>query len=245
MGNNGLSLAFQGNCGFADVTDENYGWLAVDVAMDGNGSLSYPQPPTQNGPDELLTIDGLALTTSSNWSLRLAGIHPVGNWDQYADRRTADDTDDDKRWPLFTVYGNADNWIQLIANCQDRSFRVIIRRSGTTLSPVDFGAEKQFWLQDAPLMVAMGYNASTSKLAIGASLGGDEVRIMGAATVPFGATLDQLRFRAPPAGGISGDGEVVEFRWLGGEIEIGGTPLNDTTLPTAFASLTFLDGPPP
>jgi hypothetical protein len=92
-------------------------------------------------------------------------------------------------------------------------------------------------------MVAMGYNASTFKLAIGASLGGDEVRIMGATTVLFGATLDQLRFRAPPPGGVSDDGEVVEFRWLGGEIELGGTVLDDATLPTAFSNLSFLDGP--
>ncbi|MBC7834645.1 MAG: hypothetical protein H7Y88_06030, partial [Phycisphaerales bacterium] len=241
IGRTGLVLGVIGNSGGNPVfTDDNYGWVIIDLAQDGNGSLSYPQPPEQDGPDELLTVLQLGLGHAINWSLRLAGVHPIGNWDQYADRTGALPTIEDRRWPLFTIWGDDNNWIEFIANCQDNTFRVKVRANGGSISTTDFGS-RLFWIADAPLYVGFGYKPSTSQLFVGASLGGDQVQIA-TISAAFGEALTELRFRGR-TGGVSNQGEVCEFRWPGGEIVTEGTPLDTTTLPTAFSDLSFLDGP--
>lgn len=53
----------------------------------------------------------------------------------------------------------------------------------------------------------------------------------------------ELRFRGAAPGGVSNDGEVCEFSWIGGEINPGGV-LTHSTMPGAFADLGFLYFPP-
>lgn len=142
----GLVLGVGGDASISGTPDDNYGWFLIGEAMDGIGSISYPQPPEQDGPDEKLAVAGFGLSHTKNWSFRLAGIHPTGNWDQYADRTLPPPSlDDDRRWPLFTLWGNSSN--QFIANCQDNKFRVKVNAQGT-ISTHDFGS-RMFWLPDA------------------------------------------------------------------------------------------------
>lgn len=235
--------------------DDNYLYLAIDGAFDGNGSLPYPIGFSQAGtapdekPPELLTLSlgsatgGYPLSFGSNWTLKLAGQMPIGNWDQYAERKTPGDPNSDIRyWPLATLWSDADNWIELVANCKDKAFQLRYKSGGGEPVPHNFGVGDQLWLPDSTLMVAISWDATSKRLYFGASLAGGVV----AAAPDDGilvqswngqtAPLSQLKFR-----GVSD--EVVEFRWIGGEVT--DQPMTSTEIKaSAFNSIDFMKGPP-
>lgn len=233
--------------------DDNYLYLAIDGAFDGNGSLPYPIALSQAGtapdekPPELLTLElgsatgGYPLSFGSSWTLRLAGQVPIGNWDQYAERRGGPPLFLDERyWPLATLWADANNWIELVANCKLMAFRVRVNVAGT-VTDYDFGEGDQLWLPDSPLMVAISWDATSHKLYFGATLAGGavatgpdegvEVASWGGQTAP----LSQLKFRGA-------SDEVVEFRWIGGDV-------TDQITTSAgirsgsFTSIGFMEGP--
>ncbi len=98
----------------------------------------------------------------------------------------------------------------------------------------------------SPLLVGIDSHTPSKRLYVGASLGGDLVQtppIDPPLVWPAGAALIELRFRGATGGvPMSNAGEVVEFRWIGGEISPGGV-LNYSTMPGAFADLGFLHVP--
>lgn len=89
----------------------------------------------------------------------------------------------------------------------------------------------------------IGY--SSNALSVGASLGGGPVSVLGTplSFTPASAPI-QLRFRGAPQAfdGSVPNSEVVEFRWIGGDIDKE-VALDNNTLPNAFSSLEFLLGP--
>ncbi|MBL8760802.1 MAG: hypothetical protein JNL50_05805 [Phycisphaerae bacterium] len=233
--------------------DDNYLYLAIDGAFEGNGGLPYPMALTevntapQEQPPEWLTLslgsttDGYPLSFGSNWTLRLAGQVPIGNWDQYAERRGDPPLFLDERyWPLATLWADANNWIEVVANCKDKAFRVRYSVAGT-ITERDFGEGEQLWLPDSVLMVAISWNATDHKLYFGATLAGGavatgpdegiEVASWSAQTAP----LSHLKFRGA-------SDEVVEFRWIGGEFT--DQPTTSAGIKSgSFTSIGFMEGP--
>ncbi len=199
-------------------------------------------------PPELLTLSlgsttgGYPLSFGSNWTLKLAGQVPIGNWDQYAQRVDPVSQEDVRYWPLATLWSDEDNWIELIANCKDKAFQLRYKSGSGEPVPHNFGVGDQLWLPDSTLMVAISWDATSHKLYFGATLAGGVV-----ATAPDDgilvqswngqtAPLSQLKFRGA-------SDEVVEFRWIGGEFT--DQPMTSTEIKaSAFNSIDFMKGPP-
>ncbi len=242
--NTGLGLRLNAlSTGVDPHKEDNRAYLVVGEALDGNGSLPYPMAPEADGNDELLTIGNVNVTSEQSWSVKLAGMMPIANWDHHAARETFNGSGvSDRRWPLFTLWAGPNDWIEFSADCEGKRFRLRIKANGTVLDPPTyFGDGKQIWLPDSPLLVAIGYSHTpTKKLYVGASLGGDLVNLgPNGISVPWSnKTFTELRFRGA-TGGYSGQGEVCEFRWIGGEI-IPNSTLTNATLPGAFTDLGFL-----
>jgi hypothetical protein len=231
-----------------DGPDDNAFFLIVDMALDGNGAIGFPQQPAQTtspgtNTDESLTRKDLSLTcspeTTGGWRTRLSGMHPVGSWDHFSERSNAlFPALSDKSWALFHLWANSNNWIELRADTENKRYELRIRDNGTTTS-YPFGDDddiEQFWIADAPLHVALGYDNASGEVVIGVSLGGDQVRQFRVAAFTLGVTLTQLRFRSAESG------EIVEFRWIGGDYNDENPPESDW-VETAFESLEFLDPP--
>lgn len=234
--------------------EENLEYFLVGEALDGNGSLPYPLAPEADGQDERLTISGLGLPAGGPWSFRVAGMVPVGNWDHYAQRETFTGSGViQNRWPLFTLWGDPDHYIEFVADCDAMGFRVRIKNGSGSPQEHTFGSGDNVWLPGSPLLVGIGYappvsEPGTGTLFVGASLGGLQVAVVsGGIGVTLVNALTELRFRGATGGyGTGAAGEVCEFRWFGGEIDAQNPPqtiLNNSTLPTAFSTLSFLDGP--
>lgn len=232
--------------------DENYYYLLIDTALDGNGALPYPLAPQGShlidAPDELLRIYNFSLGTTTDWSVKLVGMMPVGNWDRFAARGQFNSGtgqfESDRRWPLCTPWADSSNWIALIANCEEKTLRIAVSIGGTVTNHeagVDVNNVPHIaWTADSPVLIAVGYDSSVHKLYVGVSVGGDRVQVVpaGISFTPS-APFTELRFRGP-SGGVSTSGEVCEFRWFGGMIDTT-TALTNADMAEAFTDLSFLE----
>ena len=223
--------------------DDKYANFLLDGAFDGNGAMPYSMTPETEGQDERLTITGLP---GGSGSLRLGGMMPVGNWDHYAARQTlTPPIVSDRRWPLFTLSANPTRYVEFLADCENKGFLVRVKDGSGPPVDYQFGVGQQVWLPESPLLVGIGISVTAQgvTLYIGASLGGDAVQVGPATGIPMspGDPFSTISFRGA-TGGYSGDGEVCEFRIIGGEFD-DSTVLNNTTLLTAFTDLAFLTGP--
>lgn len=222
-----------------DSPDDNCFYVIVDGALDGNGSIGYPLAPNASGPDERLTLEDLNLIAKplgdAGWRMRVVGMHPIGSWDHFSERSDAGDASlDDRRWSLFHVWADDDNWIEIRARCQSKCYELRICDGGT-ISSHSFGDEEdQYWYPDAPLLVAIGYWDEESSVVVGLSLGGDQLRVLSVEAFANETVFTEVRFRDAETD------EVVEFRWVGGDYD-DGSPPDNSWLPTAFANLGFLD----
>lgn len=231
-----------------ETTDDNYVYVALDQAMDGIGTIGYPMLPTSSptaAPNEMLTVSGFSVPLNASWLIRVAEMMPTGNWDQYAMRgRLAGASNEyvsERQWPLLTLWGGANLYVELLANCETRGLDAVVKLSTTDTRRISIGGG-QVWISDAPLYLVIGYNSSTQTLYIGFSLGGELVEL-DTLQVAKSDAFTELRFRGPQTG-TTDDGEVCEMRVIGGEVD--GAP---TSAPTeesirgAFGSLSFLNGP--
>ncbi len=244
-----LGLRFNAYTSGSDTDKEdNYGYILIAEALDGNGALPYPlaPPPEAEGPDEHLAVTGFSLATTVNWWIKVAGMMPIANWDHYAARGVFNQGtaqfDSDRRWPLLTLWAADDRYVEFLADCENRGFMIRYRTdSGSPVQSVAFGDQKQIWLPDSPWLLAIGFDSVLNRLDVGASLAGDTVRrITGGIPWTAGAPFTKLRFRGATGGyGIGANGEVCESRVIGGEINPGST-LGYDALPSAFANLGFL-----
>jgi hypothetical protein len=202
------------------------------------------------GPD-------LSIQSTKAWSLKLAGVVPEAGFDQYAERRVPganllDPATDLRYWPLFCLHAiDTDDYIEFRAACvyqaglggAELGFQIRKVVSGVTTT-VNFGNGRQLWIPGSPLFVAIGFDGGN--LHAGATLGAGAVE-----TVTGGIDVSDwlartpavkfkaIRFRAGSA--AEEPGEVVDFRWVGGEFS--DAALTDGTIPGAFTSLDFAKGP--
>lgn len=236
-------------------SNTGYFYLAGDLAKDGQGSFTYPQPPQtvtsgwDAGPDELFDITGFGL--NSSFTLLIAGMMPGDDWNHRTPRT-------DNYWPLFTLWGDEDNWIEFGAvtdySIVDEkfvdagAFRIKYVADGTPGSfdwPRDTNADlvkDLYWARNSQLLVGFSYDpsASTDRLKVLGSLGGDAPRDGGPpGSLPnplFTTGFDTLKFRGAA-------NEVVTWRIFGGKA-ISGSALPATgssSMATLFKSLGFLD----
>ncbi len=256
----GIELLCSSDTGYDTFPpDDNYLYLAIDGAFDGNGSFPYPMALSVaaseplSRPDELLTINtsntDVALGFDQAWTVRLGGILPSGTWDQYAQRTPMNEPDTDLRYsPLFTLWADNANWVEFSANCVTRGFRVTVMANGST-QLYDFGDEDQLWLPESVLMAAISWDSASNpkKLYFGATLANGTL----ATPTEFGLAVtwgtsvtrfNEIRFRGAPGTGFSGFGEVSEFRWIGGQIDEGATT-SVADFKQLFGSIDFLKGP--
>jgi hypothetical protein len=175
---------------------------------------------------------------------------PEDDWNH----RTPRDQD---YWPLFTLWADPDNWIEFGARAwlevsgetrtDKGSFRVRIMEDGTLHDPPfdwprnpDDGTFEPdiYWSRDSQFLVGLSYNATTHRLTVLASLGGDAPRrggrTMDLPIIEFssGYEFDTLKFRGA-------DDEVVTCRWFGGQA-IHGTAMAVGDMETQFKTLEFL-----
>src|SRR6185295_14023630 len=169
--------------------------------------------------DEQLTVDlgDDLLSNKASWLLRVVGMVPTGNWDQYAMRGTVDPIFQQYQskalWPLFTLRDDSDNshYIEVLADCQNYGLLVRVK-NGTTLQEFALASGlKHVWLPDSPAYFVIGFNYSTQQLVFGLSLGGDLVdAVTSAVSMNAESVFNKLEFRGA-------DGEVCEMRWIGGD----------------------------
>jgi hypothetical protein len=174
---------------------------------------------------------------------------PVGNWDHLSERGEVNQFGQfvsDRRWPLYTLWSDEDNWIEFSADCMaggNKGFLLRVNKNGT-ISTYEFGNAGQRWMQGSPLLVAYSFleiAPGTRKLFVRASLGAEFPLALNDVPLPSGTDYTELRFRGA-TGGHSNQGEVCEFRWFGGQIDEE-NPLAGETLESPFTNLAFLDGP--
>ena len=165
---------------------------------------------------------------------------PIGNWDQYAQRKDSNGVDA-KYWPLATLWSDSNNWIELVANCENKAFQLRYKSGSGDPAIQDFGEGDQLWLPDSTLMVAVSWDAANQRLYFGGSLAGGAVATGPGEGVPVQSwneqttPLSQLKFRGA-------SDEVVEFRWIGGDV----TDQITTSAGIksgAFGSIDFMKGP--
>ncbi len=235
-------------------SDDNYFYMAVAEALDGQGSLPYPLAPITGSsnpatptPNEVLRVTGLNLSTSQHWQLRVVGMQAIGNWDSFSSRETTPGSGSSERyWPLFHLYsdsGGVVRAIQFMADCQNHKFRVRIRLGGS-FTDYTFSTSRHDWIPDAQLMVVIAFDGTSiaPKLIVGASLGGDQTRTTTISN-PFGGaspTFSELRFSATELEAVAD--EVVEFRWFGGDYDddVSSAP-TESSVAEALEDLSFLD----
>ncbi|MCC6661504.1 MAG: hypothetical protein IT437_11530, partial [Phycisphaerales bacterium] len=140
----------------------------------------------------------------------------------------------DRIWPLFTLWKDSTHYIEFLADCENSRCLVRIRNGSGAVSQIPF-APGNFWLPDAPVLVAFSYDSASQALALGASLGCGQVQTYTVAAFVPASAFETLKFRGA-MGGYSNDGEVCELRVFGGQIDSAGA-LN---VSTAFADLSFL-----
>jgi hypothetical protein len=236
------------------VRNEANGYLAVEQAVEGERSFSYPQPaqtgssPVSN-PDESLDITGFGL--NGNFTLYIAGMTPWDDWSHNWARAGHDNF-----WPLFTLWSDATNeYIEFGARATPLvpqpppnpaippkgAFRVNFRASGalgsfewprSAISPFPV-QDDLYWSRHTQLLLAMSYDGS--HLDFAGSVGGDVPRtsenLRLALTFASGFNFNRIAFRGA-------SGEVVSFRWFGGQGKTGADDFG--TIRQRLADLTFL-----
>lgn len=223
--------------------NESYFYLAADTAKDGEGSLQYPIAPSGGFPwpstfDEHMDIDGFDLEHS--FTLLMAGMMADNDW-QHRTPKTGN------YWPLFTLWGDADNWIEfgayaaMVSGQPVGGFKINYKAGGTPgsfdwprnndITPVF----NQYWSRNSQLLVGLSWDSTTHVLKVLASLAGDEPRSVGPlTTLPtpvFTHSFGKLKLRG------AGD-EVNTFLWFGGEAKDSALSTND--MADQFKTLEFL-----
>ncbi len=237
-------------------SDDNYFYLAVAEALDGNGDLPYPIAPTEGSTnptataDEVLHVTGMSLGSASSWQVRVAGMHAIGGWDHYASRGTYNTSEtyvSNRIWPLFHIRGSSgssERTIEFLADCENKGFMVSLRSPGGSRTDYSFGADRHIWFADSPLYVTIAFTDTTAtpQLIVGASLGGDEMQTL-VIKGPFADSdsrpvFTELRFHATTAE----SNEVVGFRWFGGDYDNAPASVpTEKSVEGSFASLSFLE----
>jgi hypothetical protein len=202
---------------FADDADF---FLAIDSVVEGVGAVDYALPPVDADagaewhPDELASISGF--TSGDAWTITLAGQVPLDSWDG-----TIETT---QRWPLATLWGDSQNYIELVATTasgDDNRLVASIVRDGVEVAQLQ--SPVTYWLRGSALLVSLADPGDGSGVQMTVSIANDEATLAevvgGGASASPATSPTEIRFSSHH--GTPGDGtevRVTPMLWWGGEI---------------------------
>lgn len=195
-------------------------FVAVDALAEGPGCPGYPMPmsdATPGGsyhPDELGTVAGFRCGPA--WTITLAGQLPADAWDGTVPTVG--------RWPLATLWGDASNSIELVADTADPfDSRMLARVIRDHEVVEELRSEPLFWLRGSALLVSVSDTGDGRGIHVTASAAGSPIQELQATRSPAPVSLavqpGEIRFgaSADTSGGASLV-RVAPMLWWGGEI---------------------------
>lgn len=131
--------------------DDQTIYLALDSVQEGRGVPGYPMPPDPSvpaigtaHPDELARISGLSCS-DKQWTITLLMQLPEDGFDFRSPLQS--------RWPIATLWGDADNYIELIADTTQSQLQARLTVNGRT-GQVLRGPRTTF-VRGAPILVSI------------------------------------------------------------------------------------------
>lgn len=209
-------------------------YLALEAVSEGPGFPGYArapdatQPPVgEEFPDELASVSGFAC--GPNWTITLAGQVPQDGWDQSIKAVP--------EWPLCTLWGDAKNYISLVADTVGGRLIARVVRSGEVAGTLT--SSSLFWLRGSEVLVSLADDGGGVRMTL--SVAGLPVE-EAAADQAASPTVPPQRVMFGDASGQSGDGVVIRvspMEWFGGRIDED-TALNAAARRDLLTSLSFL-----
>jgi hypothetical protein len=223
-----------------NIVDRSDFYLAVESLGEGIGFPGYPMMPDETSPpvgtvapDELASVGGF--DCGSAWTITLAGLLPQDGWDQSMTQVTS--------WPLCTLWGDADNYIELSADTEAGWLVARIVRDGKQAGTIR--SSTLFWLRGSPVLVSLADDGTGVRMTVSAAgLPVHEAEIVNELSSP---AVAPTRIMFGDATGLSGDGAAIRvspMEWFGGRIDAGAA-LDEAARRELLTSLSFLDPIPP
>lgn len=159
--------------------------FAVDVLTSG-GHIPYPIPLNTTGAHEKLAVTGLGC--GAQWTVAVMAQVPMDSWDQWTNGLVM------ASWPLFTIWGNATNYVEfsLVKGASADAvgtLRATVVSGGVSAGTIDIAS---VWASRGS-MIAVVLSQGAGSLALSAIVAGPPV-----ATGTLAATLavnpTQVRF---------------------------------------------------
>lgn len=220
--------------------DEDF-YLAIDAATEGHHAPTYPLPQDATDPpvgtffpDELSAVTGFSC--GPKWTVTLALQLPPDGFD--------DSSGSAIQWPLATLWGDADNRVELLADASTDRLLVHVRRNG------EFAGARHslpiYWLRGSPILVSIAEPGDGTGIQVTLSAGGSAIHdadilvpgVLSPAVAP-------REIRMGDHTGLGGGGDVIRtpsLLWWGGQINER-TFLNAQSRRTLLRTLRFLNRP--
>ncbi len=206
----------------SDEKDDADFFVALDTFVEGVGLADYALPPDvspdESGtayPDEIAAVTGFQCEPA--WTITLAGQLPPDSWDAAIETTHT--------WPLATLWGDDENYIELIATSsptEDGHLEASIVSGGVEVARLQ--SEATYWSRGTAVLVSVSDPGDGTGVQMTASLGAREVH---EATVLGGEpsaspALPPTALRFSSHHGSSSDGTAVHVTpmlWWGGEVD--------------------------
>lgn len=203
--------------------------IAFESVLEGAGS-SYGVPPVGSGAfaGDAASVGGFSC--GPEWTVRLAGEVPDDAWDQ-----TLEPGQVGTPLTLCTLFQDADNHLQVLAEPESRSLKIVQTRGGTAatypLKPRgDFTQRERFcFLRGSPVLLSVSQLGD--KLSVNASVGGSMI-----------ATCDLPNVGVRPSRVVLGNhkgARPAAMLWYGGRVDAF-TGMTNVEASSSLASLSFL-----
>ncbi len=202
------------------VPDDADFFLALDTLVEGVGLADYALPPDstpdQRGtryPDEYATVTGFECGEA--WTITLAGQLPTDSWDGHIQTT--------QHWPLATLWGDAENYIEIQAFAVDPdNCHLVARVIRDGAEALGLASERIYWLRGSAVLVSLADAGDGSGVRMSVSVGGQkahEARAFGGVVASPVTPPQEIRFRSHHGAPSDGtDVRVTPMLWWGGEI---------------------------